>query len=98
MPDPSAPDTSMPGPSLPAPFAHERALACPGGPLLLRGPHVVRDPDGHEHTTTRPVSAVCRCGHSAVQPWCDGTHKVAKAFEPTEPWHEPVSGAGPVIG
>ena len=32
--------------------------------------------DGVEHTTTRPVSAVCRCHKSASKPWCDGTHKV----------------------
>jgi len=52
---------------------------CPGGPLLLRGPHVVRDDDGVEHATTRPVSAVCRCDKSASKPWCDGTHKLLPA-------------------
>ena len=51
-------------------------IICPGGPLLLRGEHVVVDEEGAEHTTTRPVSAVCRCGKSATRPWCDGTHKV----------------------
>ena len=35
-----------------------------------------RDEEGVEHRTTRPVSAVCRCGKSASKPWCDGTHKV----------------------
>lgn len=44
--------------------------------MLLRGSHVIQDADGNEHQTTRPVSAVCRCGKSATQPWCDGTHKV----------------------
>ena len=44
--------------------------------MLLRGEHVVEDPDGEAHATTRPVSAVCRCGKSASQPWCDGTHKL----------------------
>ena len=52
-------------------------VLCPDGPMLLRGDHVVIDDDGVEHRTTRPVSAVCRCGHSATKPWCDGTHKVA---------------------
>ncbi|MDO7868297.1 CDGSH iron-sulfur domain-containing protein [Nocardioides jiangxiensis] len=51
-------------------------VLCPGGPMLLRGTHVVADEDGVEHTTSRPVSAVCRCGRSAARPWCDGTHKV----------------------
>ena len=61
----------------------ERAeiVLCPGGPMLLRGEHVVRDEDGVEHLTTRPVSAVCRCGLSARKPWCDGTHKVAPVRE-----------------
>jgi CDGSH-type Zn-finger protein len=64
-------------------FEHPERIVCPGGPLLLRGDHVVEDPDGVEHRTTRPVSAVCRCGHSADQPWCDGTHKVLpKASRP----------------
>ena len=54
-------------------------LLCPGGPMLLRGRHVVTDDDGVQHETTRPVSAVCRCGKSASKPWCDGTHKVLPA-------------------
>ncbi len=49
---------------------------CPGGPLLVRGRAEVRTDDGTWHETTRPVSAVCRCGASALRPWCDGTHKV----------------------
>ncbi|WP_036564539.1 CDGSH iron-sulfur domain-containing protein [Nocardioides halotolerans] len=49
---------------------------CPGGPMLLRGDHVVVDDEGVRHATKRPVSAVCRCGKSASKPWCDGTHKV----------------------
>jgi CDGSH-type Zn-finger protein len=56
--------------------ARADVVLCPGGPMLLRGEHVVEDDDGVEHRTERPVSAVCRCGKSAVKPWCDGTHKV----------------------
>jgi CDGSH-type Zn-finger protein len=52
-------------------------ILCPGGPMLIRGDHVVVDEDGEEHRTRRPVSALCRCGHTATSPWCDGTHKVA---------------------
>ena len=47
--------------------------------MLLRGEHLVEDAEGIVHATTRPVSALCRCGKSAVQPWCDGTHKVLPA-------------------
>ena len=44
--------------------------------MLLRGDHVVEGDDGTLHRTTRPVTAVCRCGKSSLQPWCDGTHKL----------------------
>lgn len=50
-------------------------IVCAGGPVLLRGDHVVCDEDGTAYDTHRPVSAVCRCGRSASKPWCDGTHK-----------------------
>jgi len=43
---------------------------------VVSSPDVVQDDDGVEHPTTRPISAVCRCGKSATKPWCDGTHKV----------------------
>lgn len=55
---------------------HPDVVLCPNGPLLLRGDHVVQDADGEKHKTSRPVSALCRCGKSSSQPWCDGTHKV----------------------
>ena len=51
-------------------------VVCPDGPVLLTGDHVVQAPDGSVHRTTRPVSAVCRCGKSGRLPWCDGTHKL----------------------
>ena len=56
-------------------FDHPDIVICPGGPLLLRGRHLVQDERGEQHPTTRPVTAVCRCGKSASRPWCDGTHK-----------------------
>jgi len=55
---------------------HPDVVLCPGGPMLLRGDAVVEDEDGVRHRTTRPVSAVCRCGSTARAPWCDGTHKL----------------------
>ena len=36
---------------------HPDVVLCPGGPMLLRGEHVVQDEDGQEHRTWRPVSA-----------------------------------------
>lgn len=54
---------------------HPDVVLCPGGPMLLRGDHVVEDAAGARHRTSRPVSAVCRCGRTGSAPWCDGTHK-----------------------
>lgn len=60
-------------------FEHPDAIVCPGGPLLLRGHHLVDDADGNPQPTTRPITAVCRCERSATFPWCDGTHKLLPA-------------------
>ena len=50
------------------PHEHTETMLCPGGPMLLRGDHVVIDDDGVAHRTRRPVSAVCRCGQSSLKP------------------------------
>jgi len=46
------------------------------GPLLVRGPIRLVDEHGDEIHTRRRVNAICRCGRSARQPFCDGTHKI----------------------
>lgn len=66
-------------------FDHPAVVFCPDGPMLLRGEHEVTDPSGRVHRTTRPVSAVCRCGKSAIQPWCDGTHKLVDGLRKGQP-------------
>lgn len=58
---------------------------CPDGPVLVSGDAVVEDADGVRHRTTRPVSAVCRCGATARAPWCDGTHKLLRRREGPRP-------------
>lgn len=44
----------------------------PNGPLLIHGNIIIQETNGNkaEHTTT----ALCRCGHSANKPYCDGMH------------------------
>ena len=59
-------------------FPHPDVTMCPGGPMLVHGVHTIVDDVGNTHATTRPVSAVCRCGHTSSAPWCDSTHKVAR--------------------
>jgi CDGSH-type Zn-finger protein len=46
------------------------------GPLLVRGDFTLIGPDGELIDARRGVVALCRCGHSAIKPFCDGTHKV----------------------
>lgn len=49
--------------------------ACPNGPLLLRGDFELLDSDGDAIEPGRRTVALCRCGMSAIKPFCDGTHK-----------------------
>jgi CDGSH-type Zn-finger protein len=48
----------------------------PDGPMLVRGDVTVVLRDGAELERRRRVIALCRCGHSALNPLCDGTHKL----------------------
>jgi CDGSH-type Zn-finger protein len=43
--------------------------------MLLRGEVEIVLPSGHQLERRRRVIALCRCGHSALNPLCDGTHK-----------------------
>lgn len=43
------------------------------GPVLVEGPVRLVAPDGSVSSSDRLF--LCRCGHSAVKPLCDGSHK-----------------------
>ncbi|MEU4780462.1 CDGSH iron-sulfur domain-containing protein [Micromonospora sp. NPDC023633] len=45
------------------------------GPLLVRGDFALVTPDGESIDARRGTVALCRCGKSALKPFCDGTHK-----------------------
>jgi CDGSH-type Zn-finger protein len=51
---------------------------CENGPLLVRGEVRVLSQSGEVIEPGRDPIALCRCGRSAIKPFCDGTHKVAK--------------------
>jgi CDGSH-type Zn-finger protein len=53
-----------------------RIVACTDGPLLVRGPIELLDSNGDAIPRTRATVALCRCGVSAIKPFCDGTHKL----------------------
>ncbi|MHA3703733.1 CDGSH iron-sulfur domain-containing protein [Jatrophihabitans sp. YIM 134969] len=54
----------------------------PDGPLLVRGDVRIENPDGTAIRHVRRTVALCRCGKSALKPWCDGTHKIARFTAP----------------
>jgi len=62
-------------PSERAPRAVARITACPDGPLLVRGDVEILDADGNPAPRRRSTVALCRCGVSAIKPFCDGSHK-----------------------
>jgi CDGSH-type Zn-finger protein len=47
------------------------------GPLIVRGDFRLETPDGEPIDPGRGTIALCRCGKSAIKPFCDGTHKKA---------------------
>lgn len=46
------------------------------------GMKVVVDRGGVEEVIERRAFMLCRCGHSANKPFCDGAHKAAEFGEP----------------
>jgi len=53
-----------------------QVVACTDGPLLVRGPIDIVDGNGNPVPRQRATVALCRCGVSAIKPFCDGTHKL----------------------
>ncbi len=43
------------------------------GPYIVKGGAKVVDAEGNEIETKETI-ALCRCGHSAKKPFCDGSH------------------------
>ncbi|MBT2269867.1 MULTISPECIES: CDGSH iron-sulfur domain-containing protein [Rhodococcus erythropolis group] len=55
---------------------------CQDGPLLVRGPVSLFDAEGRPIVRERATVALCRCGGTAIAPWCDSTHKKRKPRRP----------------
>lgn len=53
-------------------------VVCPDGPLIVRGEFDIVTPSGSPVPRDRKTVALCRCGASAIKPYCDGTHKLIK--------------------
>lgn len=74
-PAPKAPGAIPERPSNPG-AAPVSVVACPNGPLLIRGDFELVGADGEELPRTRRTVALCRCGASVLKPYCDGSHKL----------------------
>ena len=55
------------------------------GPLIVRGDFRLLDQDGAEIDPGRKTIALCRCGKSAIKPFCDGSHKRSGFSAPSAP-------------
>jgi CDGSH-type Zn-finger protein len=44
------------------------------GPLIVRGDFQIQAQDGTPIPAGRKTVALCRCGRSAIKPFCDGSH------------------------
>ena len=44
------------------------------GPLIVRGRFAITGQDGQPIPAGRRTVALCRCGRSAIKPFCDGSH------------------------
>jgi CDGSH-type Zn-finger protein len=48
------------------------------GPIRIEGEFEIVDPNGNTFGLAgRTTIGLCRCGHSANKPFCDGSHKTA---------------------
>lgn len=67
----------MTGPARDAPSVGPTTItACPDGPLIVRGPIELVDEHGDPVERRRRTVALCRCGASAIRPFCDGSHRI----------------------
>ena len=57
----------------------------PNGPFLVEGAVELTDSAGNAYPLSpdKPAIALCRCGASKDQPFCDGSHR-ASGFESDE--------------
>jgi CDGSH-type Zn-finger protein len=60
-------------------------IPCEDGPLIVRGSFEIVTQDGGVIDPGRRTVALCRCGRSALKPFCDGTHKLSRFRAASEP-------------
>lgn len=64
-------------------MADSKIIVRNNGPLRIEGSFTIHDQTDKEYGLAgRTVISLCRCGHSANKPFCDGSHARA-GFEST---------------
>ena len=58
-------------------MAEVRIKPLKNGPIEVSGPVDLVDAQGNTQSGTEDPIYLCRCGHSATKPFCDGSHKKA---------------------
>ncbi|WHU47508.1 CDGSH iron-sulfur domain-containing protein [Gordonia sp. L191] len=56
-----------------------RITVTPAGPLVVRGDVEIVDTEGNPIPRRRATVALCRCGRSGIQPYCDGSHAIGRS-------------------
>lgn len=81
----------------PAPSGRVEIKVRKNGSLLVTGDFTLVDHEGREivRPVGKPNTSLCRCGHSARKPFCDGTHRSIGFIDPPDaaPADAPVGGA-----
>lgn len=72
------------------PTGDSSIVLCPDGPILVRGDFEIVTPSGEPVPRHRKTVALCRCGASAIKPYCDGSHKMI-SFRTEIPGQQPGS-------
>ena len=57
----------------------------PDGPLIVRGAFELCELDGTPIPRSGKAVALCRCGRSALKPFCDGSHRLGSGAVRTGP-------------
>jgi len=53
------------------------------GPIRIEGEFTICDSQGNQFGLAgRTAISLCRCGHSANKPFCDGAHKTSGFVDP----------------
>jgi len=80
-------------------MADVKIIVKTNGPYRIEGAVNLVDLDGNAwDVSAKPAFSLCRCGHSANKPFCDGTHKtinfVAEDIAPKQAATPPPPAAG----